>query len=415
MALVASVLGARSYEFLLAPTLRVEDGSKIFAYFYSHREWERIFRFKSGYMPLLPNLIGYFSVRVPVQSSPYVLTAVPVLEALAAFVLPFSRGFRVYLRRDALRFVLCLAMVAAPVGTFHLVCHTDFSIWTSLLLSYLLALLPVPRSTLRAVGLLLVAQLFIWSNPLSFVLAPIHVAHALFARDLRTRALRCAWVASHIAHVILAVDRGHAPGLASILEADFLVEWISRTWWHVATSVDRALFGRSVMAESNLFIHGFAGAFLGFVCVVSVLAAQRGVRFFLLSALYFLVALTAMITLTKSDAVMAQPRYRYVQCLVGVVLYIVSGAQALRSLSSPRVRRYWPALAGLALVPASVLNLHEYRAYREPHPGNGPRVRACMQRIADSEALQGGKPCGFKLRCKKVRDWAIDIRPPRCE
>jgi hypothetical protein len=69
--LIAFILLARDLSVFALPSLRVEDGRDIFAYFYSNTNVSEVFRFKVGYIPFLPNLIGYGLVHLPARIIPY--------------------------------------------------------------------------------------------------------------------------------------------------------------------------------------------------------------------------------------------------------------------------------------------------------------------------------------------------------
>ena len=128
LCLLSALLVWRCYGYLIAPEVRAEDGARVFAYFYAHRKFAALFRLKAGYLPFLPNLIGYLAVRLPARAAPYFLTMVPTVLALATFSVFRASGYRRYMASDALRFALCLALAIAPIGNHFTVCHTDCSI-----------------------------------------------------------------------------------------------------------------------------------------------------------------------------------------------------------------------------------------------------------------------------------------------
>jgi hypothetical protein len=375
-----------------------------------------------GYVPFGPNLIGFLSVRVPVRVSPYVLTILPLLQAFFGFGLFFAKAFRVYVRSDALRFTACLAMALAPVGQFHLLCHTDFSIWSALLIAFLLALLPMPRRRLNAILVFLFGQLFVWSNPLSFVAAPVHAARGLCARRGFARVYQALWVGAHAAHVAYGVEHGAAARLwAQLAEAKALLALVERTWWHVAfRGCFRALWG----ADATLWalghrpvVHVFAALFFFVALALASLRRRTAKCLLYLGLPYFIAALTAVIVATKSEAAIAggPQRYHYVQCLLVVVLFVLMLAEAGSKLRPWLRSAFWPLLSVAICVPFAVMALQDQQQYLEPYPENGRRVRACMERIAQLEQVHGGRPCGFHYQCHKVNDWTISLRPPACE
>jgi len=417
------VLLSRCYELLLAPTLRVEDGKEIFGFFYSHREPSQLLRFKGGYIPLGPSLMGFLSVRLPVQVSPYALTLLPFIQAFFAFAIFCCRPFRVCVRSDAVRATVCLALALAPVGQFHLLCHTDFSIWSALLLVCWLALLPSGRNLWKAGAVLAAAQLFIWSNPLSFVVAPVHAARLLMSRSAKARIVQALWLASHGAHMAFGIAPGHASHLGSeLLALSFWRELAERTWWHLASrACFRTFFGHTtaLWAEGNAtwLIHLFAAVFATAVLLVAARGPRQGTRFVYLALTYVVVALTAAVVATKSETAIAggHHRYHYVQALLVLALGVLLAAHAASYLKGRLGRWLWPAFSLVVLGPIAWSNLGNTNPYRDPFPENAERIRDCTQRLAELEGEHDGRPCGFRLSCPKVRDWTISIRTPPCQ
>ena len=96
IALFLAVLGIvflRAPEMVLAPSLLWDEGSKVFAHFYEQREPAQILRFKSGYLPLIGNLIGYAAVRLPTRIIPYGFVGSAVLITSVTYCLFFARAF----------------------------------------------------------------------------------------------------------------------------------------------------------------------------------------------------------------------------------------------------------------------------------------------------------------------------------
>jgi hypothetical protein len=417
------VLVSRCYSFLVGPTLRVEDGAHVFGYFYSERDWSTLFRFKAGYIPFGPNLMGFLSVRLPVEWSPYALTILPFIQSLAAFALFFSRDFRACVRSDAVRFTVCLALAIAPIGQFHLLCHTDFSIWSALLIVCWLSLLPAGDRLWKSGAVLVVGQLFVWSNPLSFVAAPVHAARLVIDKGVKARSVQALWLGAHALHLAFGIEPGHASALGSeALKLSFWQELATRTWWHIASrACFRVFFGpnANVWAEQNAapLIHAFAAAFALSVLLVAWRGPRHGTRFVYLALGYLVIALTAAIVVTKSDRAIAggYQRYHYVQALLLLTLGVLLAAHAASHLPARVERWLWPAFPFLILAPLAWTAVGNMKDYQEPSPENAERIRECTRRLAELEREHQGRPCGFKLQCRKVRDWTISIRTPRCQ
>ena len=127
--LIVEIILIRSPEKFLLPTLSVEDGTSIFSYYSFFRQPSSIFRFKSGYMPLIQNIIGYVSIWLPPRLIPYFYAGIPLSFALIAYSIFFSREYRIYVSSDSLRFIICLCIALNPLTIDLLVSNVDYSTW----------------------------------------------------------------------------------------------------------------------------------------------------------------------------------------------------------------------------------------------------------------------------------------------
>jgi hypothetical protein len=430
---VAAILCYRSHELLLAPTLRVEDGASIFGFFYSNREWQHLFRFKSGYMPLLPNILGYVSVRLPLGFSPYFLTIVPTLLSVLTYTFFATSRFRVLVSDDRLRQVTCLVLALVPVGQFFLVSHTDFSIWNTLFLATLWSFLPFPRSVFQGGSSLAAQQLLVWTNPLSFVLVPIHALHFALTRSLRERAFQMLMLAGHVLHVLYGfAPRHERQVLYKEWNLEILWEIAQRTYVHLAeNALPRTLFGvdgadyvqNAAPSTSHV---AFIVVSLGMLASFIWPSPQISRKLLVLLA-YATVGIMLAVVLSRGDGrILNGRRYLYVQCLLlamQVCLVVYRAVAELRKRVSsvgwfPQRNGRLPAWAFYALplsMGATLQNSNQADAYRDVRAGNNAeRVRRCMQRLEALEAEHGG-PCGFNVTCKKRHDWAIRIKAPPCD
>lgn len=132
-------------------------------------------------------MIGFLSVRLPTRAIPYGLTWVPLLITLTAYGLFFSRRYRCVLESDLARAVVCLLFCLAPLAQFHLLSHTDYSIWNMLLLLILMSALPLPQGRTWGMIYWLLLNLLAWSHPLTILILQFQMA--LFVRDKSRRAL----------------------------------------------------------------------------------------------------------------------------------------------------------------------------------------------------------------------------------
>ena len=94
-AAAAGIIFLRAPEMVLVPALLFDEGAKVFSYFYENRGAAEILRFKSGYVPLIGNLIGYLAVRFPTRAIPYAFVGSAVLIASLTYCLLFLSAFRV--------------------------------------------------------------------------------------------------------------------------------------------------------------------------------------------------------------------------------------------------------------------------------------------------------------------------------
>ena len=417
--LVALVVGVRSYERVVYPTMQVEDGARIYAYFHDHRGFGHVFRFKSGYMPLLPNVLGYVSVRLPPPAAPYFMALAPTLFSVFAYTSFFFRRFRAVVADDGLRFLTCLALALAPVGQFFLVSHTDFSIWNALFCAVLWAWAPLPDGPWRAGSSLAAQQLFVWSHPISIVAAPINAAQVWFAKSRGQRITQGAMLVGHALHLALGLDHSFTQRTVGARIGDFprrLVEYEHR-------ALARALFGR----RSLVWLETHGGAWLVLAATLALLAGALWValrdprlRLSVVLAAYSLTGLAVAVAASRTGRQIDHGiRYIYVQSLFAAMLivFVVRGAwQAARwparlALRRRRLAQFAPDAVLVALFALQNVSVGRFRANDGGH--NAARVADCMRRLAAHQAERGG-PCGFSLTCTKSDDWNIVFRPPKC-
>ena len=129
---VLGIVFFRAPEVVLTPSLLWDDGSKVFAHFYEQREPAQILRFKSGYLPLIGNLIGYTAVRFPTRIIPYAFVVSALLITSATYCLFFARAFRRWFPSDLNRALMCLVFALAPISSSQIVASSDYSIWNLL-------------------------------------------------------------------------------------------------------------------------------------------------------------------------------------------------------------------------------------------------------------------------------------------
>ena len=216
-AIIAIIIASRDITAIAYPQLRVEDGRDIFAYFYSRHNLAEVVRFKAGYIPLMPNIIGYFLLFLPARIIPYAFALVPLLFSALVYSLFSLPVYRWYLGSDLLRAVACLIFAFAPVFHLDIQISVDYIIWNCLLALILLSLPRLPKEIFRLTVVLILLNLLIWSNPLSIILAPVYAWRA-FAGHANSRYLYLFLLASLLVYQAVGVQSSGVFLGLSILE-----------------------------------------------------------------------------------------------------------------------------------------------------------------------------------------------------
>ncbi len=420
LTLVVAVLVWRSHELLLRPTMRVEDGAKIFAFFHDHRGLEHVLRFKSGYMPLIPNLLGYLAVRLPPLASPYFMALAPTALSVLAYTSFFATPFRALLPDDRFRFAICLVLALAPVGQFLLVSHTDYSIWNALFCAVLWSWVPLPASPGRAAAAVLGQQLLVWSHPLSFVAAPINAWQVWRAQSRSQRLGQGAMLIGHVMHLAFGLEGSTAARALDPAVGELALRLVKYEIRFLA----RALLGPAAFgwlrhpAPSVRTLVAVAAVALA-VWVVARNVAR--LRTLVVLAGYSATGIMLGVLASKSNREVYQGiRYSYVQSLFAVLLLCALSHALIHTIRSRKASTWSRAISSPALSIGFLLlvfgahNVGATRRYEERSRGdNARRVARCMERLATLQAEHGG-PCGFSLTCDKTDDWDIVIRPRKC-
>jgi len=399
----------RCYDFFIAPELRAEDGAKVFAYFYTHREFAALFRFKAGYVPFLPNLIGYMAVRVPATATPYFLTIVPTFLTLTTFSVLRASAYRRYIGSDALRFVLCLVLALAPIGNHLTVCHTDYSIWNALLLLLLLVILPMPRGIAMAALFSLALATLIWSHPLTILALPASLVWLWRERRVVQRTLHGLIVACQIAHVWFG-NRLETAVIAKDTRPVWnrLSELSLRVLDHLCGGIIRptvSAWGPGT-AEFNYVL---SALFVVALLACAVLPKQRiASRAFYAWIGYGIAAPMMLIAFARAERGLQATRYYYISKAFTTIAVCLLISQVLFSLTRRWAPRFnvLPAVAFVLLL--AYLNEHK-GGLVQPDPANARIVAKFFSDLAEAELEHGGH-CGIHLDCRKRRgDWPFTI------
>jgi hypothetical protein len=427
---IVLVILARSPDVLLLPSLEAEDGPFVFQHFYTVRDAGEILRFKSGYVPLVANLIAYCSVRLPTRAIPYGLAWVPLAITLAAYTALFGSGFRYWLGPDSTRALLCVLFALAPLAQWHLLAHTDYSIWNSLLLLVLLSVTPLSPVAWRRYASWGVANVLVWSHPLTMLVAPI-LALRLY-REERIRAIGAVTLVNLVLHQALGTEStGVFAGLGWNESAAKIVDAVAVTTKVASGTAFRAAFGpvTSAWSEATGSVLPLAWALL--VLVVAALACRRAKRLRVVFGLlaYFVFAITFLSVLVRDSLVAPQlnlaVRYVYLPSLAFVMLYVLvadswvraaARAEPVRRLALGTFLAWYAALNaqlghyilwnGAATRPAD----GPWSPYVQAHEDNGRIVRDFFAELAAIEARTGSRE-GFTLVADKKNDWPIRLGP----
>ncbi len=414
---VSGVLVARCWPMFLHPTLPAEDGKRIFAYFYSNRELEYLVREKAGYIPLLPNLLGFAAVRLPATWSPYFLTLLPAGLSLLSFTWFARSEFSSVVSSRGVRLCACLLLALMPIGSYWFICHTDYAIWNALFLLLLVSLLPGSGRPLQALLGFAGRSLLIWSHPLSFVALPVQLLRVVWDRGWVQRISAVAVVAMQALHVVLGVSFRRARVHGAEDASDFWLETLPAGARYVLEIVvPRSLLGvntaASLAEQPSALPTVLTLATLGVVTLAVVLRPRQTARRTYALLAYFVMVLSLAVVSSEVPDQNAT-RYAYVQSLCCILLVCLAVAE-LGSRMPGRGRVVQAVLGAGTLVYASALCLRDLENYRDERADNGERIAECMSEIAELERAHGG-PCGFEHRCSKRKDWSFTVTPPECD
>ena len=442
-AAVAGIIFLRAPEMVLAPALLFDEGAKVFAYFYEHRDAVELVRFKSGYVPLIGNLIGYLAVRFPTRAIPYAFVGSAVLIATFAYSLFFLRAFRRWVPSDLERAFICLLFALAPISDCLLVTMSDYSTWNLLGALILLTLCPPPTQRTWRYLHAFACHLLVWSHPLTILITPVVVWYAFKNKEHRT-----------FYHVLLFNLAFHQVfGVAGIvtmqglwehggkLHVGLVSQFLHSCLWTgqiiVATAFRTAfgspLFEWAVRERPSLLL-----AWIATVAAGCYLVARRIPRFRALLAFtsYLVIGLTFLSCFLRYEDIhddpiafiIYSPRYIYLQSLCFLLLFgtaLAAGWELGLSFLPGRKQAIGQNLSQLTILPLAALLCHYYilntqfghyfvkntqRAspYYDPDARNGVIVREFFARLAEMEQELGSRQ-GIQLTANKVNDWPIRI------
>ncbi len=400
------------------PAAAYEDGRDMFGFFYNHPEPGSIFRFYNGYVSLLPNLAGYLIARAPVTAIPTLLALFPLLVAALVFAWLSRPEYSRLIAGDRLRWLACLTLALAPLGNYHFVGSTTYSVWTLFFGLILLSLMGPPESRRAAVVRFLPMAALIWSHPLSIALAPVWLAQgwAHRARGRIATSFYAALAAVAVLYQLLAVEHpGDAtfdlPGIARIARVTGILV-LERVFFNTLLSdrLSRVMHNRG----DDIWVY-LIGAAIALILVALVVLWRRRFEAPRLANLailaYLIVALTLLYVIGRSgdlSILTGNPGYRYfwVQRLCLIVTIFVVAEPFVRGWSGRQLRVGATVLILTLALNLLWLNRTDNSKYRG-RSGMGRKLAAFTERVAELES-QGGP---IEARLERGR-WSIELKRP---
>jgi hypothetical protein len=446
IALFLAVLGIivlRAPEMVFAPSLLFDEGPKVFAHFYEHREPAQILRFKSGYLPLIGNLIGYVAVRFPTRAIPYALVSSALLITSVTYSLFLAPAFRRWIPSDLDRALICLVFALAPISDCLLVTMSDYSLWN--LLAALILLTVWRPSGKRGWRYLhgFVCNLLVWSHPLTIIIAPVTLWRAFKGKEDGNfyRLLLFNLAAHQIFGVSGIISRyglwDHGTGIS--FEASFVSKFLNSCAWTiqiVGATAFRTAFGSPALESVGYERPALLIAWMVFLVIASYLAARKILRIksLLIFLAYLIISLTFLSCFLRYEDVQNNPiqfisyspRYIYIQSLCFLLLFgtlLTSGWELAQSrLEGLSLAQKFHQLSFL---PMAALICHYYilntqfghylirnterdSPYYDPDPQNGIIVREFFSKLADEEQARGSRR-QIQLKAEKINDWPITV------
>lgn len=418
------VIFARAPEVLLLPSMQADDGINVFAYFYENRAAEHILRFKGGYIPLVANLIGYFSVRLPTRWIPYGMAWGPLMITLAAYSWLFSTRYKQWLESDLSRAVVCFLFALAPLSQFHLLAHTDYSIWNTLLLLILMSVTPLPQAPKWKYLYWMLTAALIWSHPLTILVMPFHVY--FWFRDRPNRLLYSLTILNLLIHSAYGVEHAQMIHLAEVGLAGMLFRAVEWSLIIAAETAFRTAFGPTMFNWASVHMPALFVVWIIFVCgaVLAVLVKSRQSWLPLSALIYVTLGLTFLNILGRGYAetmdLNGGVRYVYIQSLAFIALFVFLidklacvevgvAVPATGKQDATHKLRLSHIIVVAVLGHYLVMNGSEQAAYHYSHPDNGRIVREFFKRLEEVEK-RSDIPAGSYLAAERKNDWPLHVR-----
>jgi hypothetical protein len=240
-----------------------EDGT---VFFQGTRSLGSLFHTYSGYLELVPRLLGWGANLVPLdQVSRYIAAVAAIVTALCGLAVYGLSGALV--RSQWLRVLLGVSVGLLPAALYENLNSITNVIWP-LLFACFWALLVVPTSRRRAIAAAVVCVLAALSSVLALLYLPVTARLAWKRRDVDSRIVLGSFVAASVVQglfVVTASDSSpksttHAGDLLPIYSVRVLgsgalgEDWLERAWRHLGYGVGALAAVVVVLAVTVLLV-----------------------------------------------------------------------------------------------------------------------------------------------------------------
>ncbi|KJS00421.1 MAG: hypothetical protein VR65_13055 [Desulfobulbaceae bacterium BRH_c16a] len=269
-----AILVLRSWENFSQPGLYAEDSIHYFNFYYGNiRTLGDIFQHPNGYYNLFNNLAAYLTAKADVGLHPLIYQSVCICFCILT-VTAFSLSGLI-----TNRYLLFISpLLLGLSGLNHLYYYISLTFQMYVVVLMLLVIMLWRRRAPAAVQLLLFVFMgfLIWSGPYSVLVVPVALAFIFFFHDKTLQTVGLLLIA--IAYT-LSVTKSTIM-LENILNPDILLLWGST----LVTEVFFMGFKDSINAEKLILVA---------VTFLTVFFALRGDRFYLKTAILFLIIIIA--------------------------------------------------------------------------------------------------------------------------
>jgi hypothetical protein len=361
--------------------------------------------------------MAYIAVLCPLQITPYVMTAFPLLLSALTYSFFSWPIFRSIVSDDRARIVTCLLFITLPYGNFGLVSLTISTLWNLMLILICLSLITPRAGSLALVPLFVLLSALIWSHPYGIVLIPVY---AYLAVRNRQQISLCIYYVGLIAvallYFIFGIEGGGTGRGASLLGDLRSVDTFVTLLAHVS---DRIIFTLALPNSLRLLCHYKEGCsilvYLGSLAIAAMIIYvvarhwQAGTRLIAVGTLVILLYLIMICTVVylisdRVDNFLAfyGQRYYYVQKFL-LVMAVVPFAVVWFQAAAKRLR-----VAGLAgAIALLAFNNHVSNYVYHQDLAKSAEIRRLFADLRRQEQTNGGRQ-NIQARLERG-EWSIVI------